>query len=113
MPEADRKLERDIQRLQIDFEKATPLAEWEYREVDFPVAGIQVTIRHKILGKGRIIFLAVHWRFPAPAQGGTAIPPGGQLYTFLGEDHQFDGYIKVRSTVVGQATVLVGLRRDG
>jgi len=113
MPEADLKLEREVQRLSIDFEKATPLAEWEYREVEFPAPGIQTTIRHKILGKGRIVFIAVHWKFPAPAQGGPSLPAPAQLYTLLGDEVQFENYIKVRSTVAAQATVLVGLRRDG
>jgi|SRR5215203_181335 len=107
MSEADTTLERDLQRLSIDFEKATPLAEWDYHEVEFPSAGMAVTIRHRILGKGRIIFVAVHWKFAA------APPTAPALYTLLGEQVQFDSYIKVRSTVAGQATVLIGLRRDG
>lgn len=108
------KLEKDLQRLSIDFEKSVPLAEWDYREVEFPAAGIQTTIRHKIRSQGRIVFLAVHWRFrPDAAAGELPLTIGPQLYTHQGEQIQFDGYIKVRSTVKGQATVLVGLRRDG
>ena len=107
MPEADLKLEREIQRLSIDFEKATPLAEWDYREVVFPAPVVLTTIRHKIRSPGRIVFLAVHWRLTASA---TYVP---LLYTIIDEPYQFDGYIKVRSTGAGEATVLVGLRRDG
>jgi len=107
MPEADLKQERDLQRLDIDFEKSTPLAEWEYREVTFFKAGQLTTIRHKILGQGRIIFVPVHWRLK-PEQ--TVVP---SLYTILGEPLQFPGYIKVRATAPGRATVLIGLRRDG
>lgn len=107
MPDADLKLERDLQRLQIDFEKATPLAEWEYREVTFFKAGQLTTVRHKILGKGRIIFVPVHWKLK-PEQ--TTVP---SIYTIMGEPHQFEGYIKIRATAPGRATLLVGLRRDG
>jgi hypothetical protein len=105
MPD-ESKLEHDIRRLSIDFERATPLAEWDYKEVVFATGGQLVTIKHKIRNKGTIIFLAAHWRLDPAA---TFVP---QLYTIIGEQYQFDGYIKVRSTGPGQATVLVGLRRD-
>jgi|SRR6188768_1765938 len=107
MPEEDLKLEKEVQRLWIDFEKATPLAEWDYREVTFFKANQLTTIRHKIKNPGRIVFVAVHWRLPV---GVTVVP---SLYTVYGEQVQFDGYIKVRATAPGRATVLVGLRRDG
>lgn len=107
MPEFDKGLEREVRRLEADLEKSTPLAEWEYVEVEFPQPDMLVTIRHRLLGKGRLVFLPVKWSLPEPPT------KGAMLYTLQGEEVQFEGYIKVRATVVGRATVLIGLRRDG
>jgi len=107
MPDDDHRLEREVQRLSIDFEKATPLAEWDYKEVDFDVAGKLTSIKHKIKGPGTLVFLGAHWQFQVPP------PTAPALYTLVGEQVQFDGYIKIRSTVAGHCTVLIGLRRDG
>jgi len=109
MAREDDKIERDLQRLIIDFEHSVHLAEWEFVDVVFPgdPVGKLTTIRHKILSPGKLTVVPVHWRLEA------APPIGPALYTILGEQVQYDGYIKVRATVAGQATVLIGLRRDG
>jgi hypothetical protein len=100
------KLVQDLNRLSIDFEKSSPFAEWTFKEVTFPAANVDVTIRHKIEGKGELVVIPVSWRFPVA----PSTPP--TLYTMLGTTPQQVGYIKVRSTVAGFATVLIALRRD-
>jgi hypothetical protein len=100
------KLEKDVVQLGIDFEKSTPFAAWQFLSVEFPSAGMDVTIRHALRGPGQIIAVAVGWEFlTAP---GT--PPA--LYTIQGTTPQQAGYYKVRSTVAGKALVLLAIRRD-
>lgn len=98
------KLGRDLSRLEIDFEKSTPFAEWEYAEVVFPFANKDVTVRHTIEGKGEIGILPIRWEFSAAP---ATVPV---VYTTSG--YQFSNYVKLRSTVAGKVTVLLVLRRD-
>ncbi len=99
------KLSGDLSRLGIDFEKSSPFAEWNFQQVVFPATAKDVTIRHRIEGKGQIVVIPVRWELATDP--GTA----PALYVLSGTPTQ-PGYVKVRSTVVGTATVLVALRRD-
>lgn len=104
--ETTAKLEKSISQLGIDFEKSTPFAAWQFVEVDFPSAGVDVTIRHALRGPGRIIAVPVGWQFlSAPA----TVPA---VYTIQGTTPQQVGYYKLRSTVAGKATILLAIRRD-
>jgi hypothetical protein len=99
-------VERDLLRLEIDFEKSTPFAEWQYVEVEFPFADKDVVIRHHVGGSSDEIFiLPVRWHFAAAP---ATVP---QIYFIEGVDHHHAGYCKVRATVAGKALVLVARKR--
>lgn len=107
LPKAElNKVERSVSQLTIDFEKSTPFAAWQFVEVEFPSAGMDVTVRHALRGPGQIIVMAVGWQFLTD----PTTPPA--VYTIQGTLPQQDGYYKVRSTMAGKATLLLAIRRD-
>lgn len=99
------ELTRGLERLAIDFEKSTPFAEWVFLEVTFDAANKDTTIRHGFTSNRDIIVVPVEWRFAAAPATAPVI------YRILGAPLR-EGYLKVRSTVAGEATVLVAVRRD-
>ena len=102
------KLDSDLSNLEIDLEQASPFSSWVYVEVVFPAADLDVTVRHKLRERPEsIVAIPVSWRFPVA----PATPPA--IYTMLGGNPPQLGYIKLRSTVAGFATVLLVARRDG
>lgn len=103
--EAIDKVSQEGIRLGIDFERSSPFGDYQFVEVEFPSADMDVTIRHKILGKGEIVAIPVRWEFT------TAPGTSPTIYSILGTP-KGNNYIKVRSTIAGKALLLLGLRRD-
>lgn len=99
-------MSQELRRLEVDFDRASAFAEYEYVVVNFPTANSPVTIRHQLSGPSESLIYAImgvvllnNTPTETPAVYEIAGLPRGT------------NYVKLHATQAGVYTLLLGIQR--
>jgi hypothetical protein len=95
-----------VRRLEVDFDRASSLTEFEYLTVQFVTAHTPVTVRHRLEGRAEDLIYAIMGVVLSSAPP-TAAP---SLYEVAGT-HRGGDYLKLFASEPGTYTILLGIQR--